>query len=72
MTEYTILIKDRYVAPSGPLTEEQYVNFVMNRAAESYKQQYGAATTNEGVSAACKAYNATLAIEVAPIKEEGK
>lgn len=57
---YTINITDDYVVPEGPLTAEQYVNFVMNNAAKSYQAQYKTATVNEGVQAACDAYNANL------------
>jgi hypothetical protein len=58
--KYTIDITDDYAPPPGPLTAEQYVEFVMNRAAESYKAQYKTDTVNEGVQAACDAYNAAL------------
>ena len=64
---YTIDIRDDYTVPAGPLTAEQYVAFVMNRAAESYQAQYGTATVNEGVQAACDAYNAALPL--APTEE---
>ena len=57
---YTINITDDYVVPEGPLTAEQYVNFVMNYAAKSYQAQYKTDTVNEGVQAACDAYNANL------------
>lgn len=60
MTEYTVNIDDAYIVPDGPLDAAQYVNFVMNRAAESYKNQYGTATCDEGIQAACDAYNASL------------
>ena len=60
MTEYVIDVVDGYVVPEGPLDAAQYVTFVMNRAAESYKIQYGTATVNEGIQAACDAYNASL------------
>ena len=60
MTQYTIDIVDVYVTPEGALTKEQYVEFVMNKAAESYQMQYGAATTDDGIQAACDAYNAAL------------
>lgn len=60
MTQYTIDIVGGYVTPEGALTKEQYVNFVMNRAAESYQVQYGTATTDDGIQAACDAYNAAL------------
>ena len=60
MTQYTIKIVDGYVVPVGALTKEQYVSFVMNRAAESYQMQYNTATTDDGIQAACDAYNAAL------------
>lgn len=46
--------------PAGPLDKAQYANFVMNMAAKSYMNQYGAATFDEGIQAACDAYNAAL------------
>ena len=58
--KYTINITDDYVVPEGPLSAEQYVNFVMNNAAKSYQAQYQTDTVNEGVQAACDAYNANL------------
>ena len=60
MIQYTIDIVDGYVTPEGALTKEQYVEFVMNRAAESYQIQYGTATTDDGIQVACDAYNAVL------------
>jgi hypothetical protein len=60
---YTVAIDDAYVVPPGPLTKEQYVDFVMNMAAESYKNQYGTDTKEEGIQAACDAYNAALPAE---------
>lgn len=65
MTDYTIQITDGYTPPEGPLDASQYVNFVMNRAAESYRVQYGCATSDEGIQAACDAYNAALPVPVA-------
>jgi hypothetical protein len=62
MTDYAIQVTDGYVVPEGPLDAEQYVNFVMNRAAESYMAQYKTATVNEGIQAACDAYNAALPV----------
>lgn len=59
-TTYTVLVDDAYAVPEGPLTAAQYVDFVMNRAAESYMKQYGAADVNAGIQAACDAYNAAL------------
>ncbi len=59
-TEYAITIDDDYQVPEGPLTAAQYVAFVMNRAAESYQAQYGAADAEAGIQAACDAYNAAL------------
>ena len=67
MTDYAIQITDDYAPPEGELTAAKYVNFVMNRAAESYKVQYGTATCDEGIQAACDAYNAALPV---PTEEE--
>ena len=60
MSIYTIDVVENYVVPAGPLTSDQYVNFVMNMAAQSYMNQYQTATVNEGIDAACAAYNAAL------------
>ena len=60
MSIYTIDVVENYVVPAGPLTSDQYVNFVMNMAAKSYMNQYQAATPDEGIQAACDAYNASL------------
>jgi len=57
---YTIDIRDDYTPPEGPLDASQYVAFVMNNAAKSYQAQYKTDTVNEGVQAACDAYNANL------------
>ena len=62
MTDYAVQVTDGYIVPEGPLDAEQYVNFVMNRAAESYMAQYKTATVNEGIHAACDAYNAALPV----------
>ena len=59
-TPYSILIVDGYEPPAGPLDAAQYVDMVMNRAAESYRLQYQVTTTEEGIEAACAAYNAEL------------
>ena len=59
-TIYTITITDDYIVPPGALDAAQYVDFVMNRAAQSYQLQYNTATTQEGIEAACAAYNAAL------------
>ena len=60
-TNYTITIDDAYAVPEGAMTKEQYVTFVMNKAAESYKNNYGTADFGSGIQAACDAYNASLA-----------
>ena len=45
----------------GPFaTDEEYCQFVMSNAAESYMKQYSTATTDEGITAAREAYNASL------------
>jgi hypothetical protein len=67
-TNYTIQIDDAYAVPAGTLTKQQYVNFVMNKAAESYKNQYGTTTFDAGIQAACDAYNASVPVE--PVVEE--
>lgn len=59
-TTYTIVIDDAYVIPGGALTKEQYVNYVMNYAAESYMKQYKTADVDSGIQAATDAYNASL------------
>ena len=60
MSNYTVAIDDAYVTPEGALTKDQYVTFVMNKAAESYKNSYGTADFESGIQAACDAYNAAL------------
>jgi len=57
LTEYVINIVDNYEVPEAPLTSQQYVVFVMNRAAESYKHQYNTADFETGIAAARDAYN---------------
>jgi hypothetical protein len=58
---YTLNITDDYVTPDGPLdTNEAYLTFVLNRAAESYRNQYAAADFEAGITAAREAYNAAL------------
>ena len=58
---YSITLTDDYTAPAGPLaTNEDYLNFVMNMAAKSYANQYSAATSDAGVTAARETYNAAL------------
>ena len=60
-TDYTITIDDAYVTPEGPFaTNDGYLTFVMNSAAESYKSQYGTANVEDGITAAREAYNAAL------------
>lgn len=60
MSIYTIDVVADYVVPEGALDTDQYVNFVMNMAAKSYMLQYNVATPDEGIQAACDAYNAAL------------
>lgn len=59
-TNFTLTIDDAYTAPEGELTKDQYVVFVMNKAAESYKNGYGTADFESAIQAACDAYNASL------------
>lgn len=61
MTTYTIEISDDYAVPEGALTtNEAYLTFVLNKAAESYRNQYAAANFEDGITAAREAYNASL------------
>ena len=64
-TEYTVMIDDSYVTPEGALDKAQYVNMVMNKAAESYMKSYAAADFEAGIQAALDAYNAALPEEAA-------
>lgn len=67
MATYTINIIADYPAPTEAFeTNEEYINFVMNNAALSYKNQYEAATVEDGITAAREAYNASLPQEAAP------
>ena len=59
-TNYALVIDDAYAVPEGAMTKEQYVTFVMNKAAESYRNSYGTADFDSGIQAACDAYNASL------------
>ena len=50
----------------GPFaTDAEYIQFVMSNAALSYQAQYKTATTDEGITAAREAYNASLPQPVA-------
>lgn len=70
MTTYTVdVTADVYPQPGEILTNEEYLTFVVNRAAESYQNQYGAASKDAGVTAAREAYNASLPAP-APAPEE--
>jgi len=61
MTTYTVdVTTDVYPQPGEILTNEAYLQFVCNRAAESYQHQYGAASKDAGVTASREAYNASL------------
>lgn len=59
---YQINLVENYVVPEGQLTNEQYVDFVMNMAAKSYMNQYNQATPEEGLTAARNAYNSNVVI----------
>lgn len=56
----SVNITDAYEPTGESLTPSQYVNFVMNMAAKSYMSQYKTNTVDEGVDAACQAYNDSL------------
>lgn len=66
MTQYIIDIEDSYEVPEGPLNNQQYVVFVMNRAAESYRNQYNTLDFESGITAARTAYNDSLPEEITP------
>lgn len=70
MTTYSINVTaDVYPQPGEIATNEEYLTFVVNRAAESYQNQYGAASKDAGVTAAREAYNAALPAPVEPVEE---
>lgn len=61
MSIYTVdVTPDVFPQPTAPLTAAEYINFVVNRAAESYMSQYGSASKEEGIVAACDAFNASI------------
>jgi hypothetical protein len=67
MTEYTVSIDK---PEPGPFDDNQgYLQFVDGNACLSYMNQYGAATPEEGLTAAREAYNASLPVE-APVADE--
>jgi hypothetical protein len=69
MTDYTVQIVDDYVQPTTPLaTNEDYVDFVMNMAAQSYMHQYNTATSEDGITAAREAFNASLPVAEVPVE----
>jgi len=61
MATYSINVTaDVYPQPTEPLdTNEAYLTFVVNRAAESYQTQYSATSKDAGVTAAREAFNAS-------------
>lgn len=61
MTDHTITLIADYVQPTLPLeSNTDYLNMVINMAAQSYMNQYGAASPEEGVAAARLAFNKSL------------
>lgn len=70
MTTYSINVTaDVYPQPGEIATNEEYLTFVVNRAAESYQNQYAAASKDAGITAAREAYNAALPAPVEPVEE---
>lgn len=57
---YQIDLINSYTVPEGTLTKEQYINFVMNMACQSYMKQYNAANVEDGLTAARVAYNESI------------
>lgn len=72
MTTYSINVTvDVYPQPGEIATNEEYLQFVCNRAAESYQNQYSTASKEDGITAAREAYNAALSAP-APEPEPGE
>lgn len=65
---YQIDLQDTYTVPEGTLTKEQYINFVMNLACQSYMKQYNAANVEDGLAMAVMAYNSSIP-EPTPVPE---
>jgi hypothetical protein len=65
---YQIDLIDTYTVPEGALTKEQYVNFVMNLACQSYMKQYNAGDVEDGLAMAVMAYNSSIP-EPTPVPE---
>jgi hypothetical protein len=58
-----VTIENNYVQPTTAIeTNEGYVNFVLNMAAQSYMNQYNTATPDKGITAAREAFNASLPV----------
>ena len=58
-----VTIDTDYTAPLPQVkydTDEEYLQFVLSRAAESYMSQYASDSKDEGITAARLAYNATI------------
>jgi hypothetical protein len=61
--QYTVDIVDGYVQTTQPIaTNDGYMDMVCNMAAASYQVQYGTATSDEGITAAREAFNASLPV----------
>jgi TctA family transporter len=61
MSTYTLdITPDVYPQPGEITTNAAYLAYVVNRAAESYATQYGAASKEDGITAAREAYNASM------------
>ena len=67
MSNYSVTISDDYVVPEGQLTKEQYVEFVLNKAAESYMKSYKTDDVISGVQVACDVHNASI-VEEEPVE----
>ena len=60
---YTTVIEDKYTFLNETFdTNEDYINFVLNKAAESYQKQYNTNTVEDGITAAREAYNNALPV----------
>lgn len=70
---FTVVVDDDYVAPKGPIKNDaDYVNHVMNMAAQSYGNHPDAKSPLNGITVAREAANAALEPEeeaAAPIPD---
>ena len=59
-TNYAVVMDDEYTPPAIINTNQDYINFVLNKAAESYQKQYNTADKESAITAAIESFNANL------------